>query len=495
MEPKKQRSATNSEASKSKQESTSFVCFATLLEPKLATLLEPKLATLLEPKLATLLELKLATLLEPKLATLFEPKLATLLEPKSLTHHGEGTLAQARHLSLKRGSSRSSEVLTASTTPKYHISSPRRANSRSSETTFAQASQLSLRRESFRIAQDFTLPGEPFSPRRANPRSGETILAQASQPSLRRESFSIAQDFTLPNLKKHYTSKIKNDKKRNKPNVISKDNNVGSNAKIEIKEQAHISLMASRKSNNDYEYQSWESRLSEQGVDWARVAHLVVSPERELSRLGEKWHSEAVEAVRSSLEREDPKVGGGVSELAKSSKTKPNTHQASFGSSDVASFASSDVANFGSSNVVSFGSSDVANFGSSDVASFGSSYAASFWLKRCSKLWLKGIQSPLPYAIIIKIVPEHVVVSIIRECKIVLDALDSKIDVDVIHKMGFFRDSKDMIYKHQSDQQIAPMENFSTDPPTSQPSTFHPKSSSYASISTNKMIMDELLSL
>ncbi|KAF1884105.1 hypothetical protein Lal_00046391 [Lupinus albus] len=65
-------------------------------------------------------------------------------------------------------------------------------------------------------------------------------------------------------------------------------------------------------------------------------------------------------------------------ELAKLSKTKPNTHQASFGSSNVASFGSSDVASFGSSDVASFGSSDVASFGSSDVASFGSSDVASF---------------------------------------------------------------------------------------------------------------------
>ncbi|KAF1892898.1 hypothetical protein Lal_00035422 [Lupinus albus] len=60
-----------------------------------------------------------------------------------------------------------------------------------------------------------------------------------------------------------------------------------------------------------------KSRLGEKGVAWTRVAHLVSGilgytegflPERELSRLGEKWHSEAVEAVRSSLKREDPRL-------------------------------------------------------------------------------------------------------------------------------------------------------------------------------------------
>ncbi|KAF1862510.1 hypothetical protein Lal_00014479 [Lupinus albus] len=65
-------------------------------------------------------------------------------------------------------------------------------------------------------------------------------------------------------------------------------------------------------------------------------------------------------------------------ELAKIPRTKPNTHQANFGSSDVANFGSSNVANFGSSDVANFGSSNVASFGSSDVASFGSSNVESF---------------------------------------------------------------------------------------------------------------------
>ncbi|KAF1859981.1 hypothetical protein Lal_00027829 [Lupinus albus] len=66
----------------------------------------------------------------------------------------EGTLAQARHLSLNRGP----YSLDRS---KMSLFSPKRANSRSGETTLAQASQLSLRRESISIAHDFTLP-EPI---------------------------------------------------------------------------------------------------------------------------------------------------------------------------------------------------------------------------------------------------------------------------------------------------------------------------------------------
>ncbi|KAF1863239.1 hypothetical protein Lal_00014702 [Lupinus albus] len=115
------------------------------------------------------LEPKLATSLEPKLATSLEPKLATLLEPKSLTNHGEASLAQARILSLKRGSYSLDRSKTS-------LFLPRRANSRSCETTLAQASQLSLRRESFRIVLlvidytllviDYTLLGENFEEKR-----------------------------------------------------------------------------------------------------------------------------------------------------------------------------------------------------------------------------------------------------------------------------------------------------------------------------------------
>ncbi|KAF1881642.1 hypothetical protein Lal_00039859 [Lupinus albus] len=45
---------------------------------------------------------------------------------------------------------------------------------------------------------------------------------------------------------------------------------------------------------------------------------------------------------------------------------------------------------------------------------------------------------------------EHFGVYIVGESKILFDDGDSKIDVDVIHKIGFFRDPTDMIYKHHS---------------------------------------------
>ncbi|KAF1872191.1 hypothetical protein Lal_00039351 [Lupinus albus] len=81
------------------------------------------------------------------------------------------------------------------------------------------------------------------------------------------------------------------------------------------------------------------------------------------------------------------------------------------------------------------------------------------------------------------------------ESKILLDARDSKIDVNVIHKMRFFRDTTDMIYKHRSEHQIAPSENPSSDPTTQQHSSFSAKSLSCDFIPSNQMVMDELFSL
>ncbi|KAF1867998.1 hypothetical protein Lal_00042393 [Lupinus albus] len=102
----------------------------------------------------------------------------------------------------------------------------------------------------------------------------------------------------------------------------------------------------------------------------------------------------------------------------------------------------------------------------------------------------------LPYAIII--ILEHFGVSTTSESKITLNVRDSKIDVDVIHKMGVFRDLTDRIYKHRSDKQVAPANptaNVFVNPPEHQPSDFHIESSPSASMPSNQMIMDELFSL
>ncbi|KAF1881701.1 hypothetical protein Lal_00032172 [Lupinus albus] len=63
-------------------------------------------------------------------------------------------------------------------------------------------------------------------------------------------------------------------------------------------------------------------------------------------------------------------------------------------------------------------------------------------------------------------------VSSAREYKTLLDARDRKIDVDVIHNMGFFQDPTNMIYKHCSEHHTAPSENLSVEPPSQQYASF-----------------------
>ncbi|KAF1863191.1 hypothetical protein Lal_00042495 [Lupinus albus] len=113
-------------------------------------------------------------------------------------------------------------------------------------------------------------------------------------------------------------------------------------------------------------------------------------------------------------------------------------------------------------------------------------------------LSVRETNSLLPYAIIISNILEHFGVFTDGESKITLNARDSKIDMDVIHKMSFFRDLTDRIYKHRSDKPAAPVDptaNVFVNPPAQQPSDFHTESSSSTSMPSNQMIMDELFSL
>ncbi|KAF1883647.1 hypothetical protein Lal_00012563 [Lupinus albus] len=114
-------------------------------------------------------------------------------------------------------------------------------------------------------------------------------------------------------------------------------------------------------------------------------------------------------------------------------------------------------------------------------------------------MWfVRETNSPLPYAIIISNILEHFCVSTASESKISLNARDRKIDVDVIHKMGFFRDLSNRVYNHRSDISTTPVDpsaNVFVNPPAPQPSTFQFESSSSAQIPSNQMIMDELFSL
>ncbi|KAF1862646.1 hypothetical protein Lal_00013407 [Lupinus albus] len=97
--------------------------------------------------------------------------------------------------------------------------------------------------------------------------------------------------------------------------------------------------------------------------------------------------------------------------------------------------------------------------------------------------YVRETNSPLPYAIIISNILEHFGVSTAGESKITLNAHDSKIDVNVIYKMGFFRDLTGRVYKHRSDKLTTPVystTNVSLNPPAQQPYDFHTESSSSA---------------
>ncbi|CAL0299302.1 unnamed protein product [Lupinus luteus] len=89
-------------------------------------------------------------------------------------------------------------------------------------------------------------------------------------------------------------------------------------------------------------------------------------------------------------------------------------------------------------------------------------------------------------------------VSTNSETKVPLNLRESKIDVEVVHKMGFSAnpcDRSGRTYKHRSDKEPAPDNQTEPNPHTPQPSEFHAQSSSSAVMPSNKMIMDELHSL
>ncbi|CAL0333400.1 unnamed protein product [Lupinus luteus] len=115
------------------------------------------------------------------------------------------------------------------------------------------------------------------------------------------------------------------------------------------------------------------------------------------------------------------------------------------------------------------------------------------------QIWnVRGTQSPLPYAILITIFLQHFGVSTNGETKVPLNLRENKIDVEVVHKMGFSADPRDRsgrTYRHRSDREHAPADQTEPNPRTPQPSEFHAQSSSSAVMPSNRMIMDELHSL
>ncbi|KAF1863119.1 hypothetical protein Lal_00015600 [Lupinus albus] len=106
----------------------------------------------------------------------------------------------------------------------------------------------------------------------------------------------------------------------------------------------------------------------------------------------------------------------------------------------------------------------------------------------------RGSQSPLPYAILITKILEHFGVSLDGESKVALNLRESKVDIEVVHKMGFVIDSVTRLtYKHRSDRQTAPTDELEPTTPI-QPESQAPSSSPTA-MHTNQIIMDELVSL
>ncbi|KAF1898674.1 hypothetical protein Lal_00023683 [Lupinus albus] len=112
------------------------------------------------------------------------------------------------------------------------------------------------------------------------------------------------------------------------------------------------------------------------------------------------------------------------------------------------------------------------------------------------QMWnVRDTQSPLPYAIFITNFLKHFGVSTNDETKVPLNLRESKIDVDVVHKMGFSadpRDRSDRTYLHKSDKKPQPSHQPEPNPAAPQPSEFHAQSSSSVVMPTNQMIMDEL---
>ncbi|KAF1879725.1 hypothetical protein Lal_00039781 [Lupinus albus] len=118
------------------------------------------------------------------------------------------------------------------------------------------------------------------------------------------------------------------------------------------------------------------------------------------------------------------------------------------------------------------------------------------WAKMImQQMWhVCGSQSLLPYAIFITKILEHFGISLDGETKVALNLREIKVDIEVVHKMGFVIDHvTPRTYKHRTDRQPAPTEK--TEPTTPNPPESHAPSSSFASMPTNQMIMDELVSL
>ncbi|KAF1884310.1 hypothetical protein Lal_00033483 [Lupinus albus] len=118
------------------------------------------------------------------------------------------------------------------------------------------------------------------------------------------------------------------------------------------------------------------------------------------------------------------------------------------------------------------------------------------WAKMIvQQMWhVRGSQSPLPYAIFITKILEHFGVSLDGETKVALNLHESRIDIEVVHKMGFVLDPVTRrTYKHRTNHQTThthQLEPIAPDQPE-----FQGPSSSSAIMPSNQMIVAELVSL
>ncbi|KAF1884364.1 hypothetical protein Lal_00033540 [Lupinus albus] len=118
------------------------------------------------------------------------------------------------------------------------------------------------------------------------------------------------------------------------------------------------------------------------------------------------------------------------------------------------------------------------------------------WTKMIlQQMWhVRGSQSLLPYAIFITKIIEHFGVSLDDETKVALNLRESKIDIEVVYKIGFVIDPvTSRTYKHHTNRQTTPTDQPEPTAPN-QPESHAPSSSS-AAMPFYQMIMNELVSL
>ncbi|KAF1896127.1 hypothetical protein Lal_00042893 [Lupinus albus] len=119
------------------------------------------------------------------------------------------------------------------------------------------------------------------------------------------------------------------------------------------------------------------------------------------------------------------------------------------------------------------------------------------WTKMImNRMWHVGSsQSPLPYTIFITKILEHFGIPLEGETKVALNLRENKVDIEVVHKMGFVIDPVTRrTYKHRTDRQPAPTDELEPTAAPNQPES-HAQSSTSTAMPTNQMIMDELVSL